>query len=58
MLATGMQRDKYLQELVQTDMLLEYAIEHNDTQEIERLQEKLAKLSSLGECKNVWNGRN
>lgn len=58
MLATGMQRDKYLQELVQTDMLLEYAIEHNDTQEIERLRAKLAQLSSLGECKDVWNGRN
>ena len=61
MLETGEQRDKYLQELVQTNALLEYAIEHNDVQEIERLRAKIAALSSLGEtreCRPVWNGEN
>ena len=61
MLETGAQRDKYLQELVQRDALLEYAIEHNDVQEIERLRAKIAALSSLAEtreCRPVWNGAN
>ena len=49
MLETGTQRDKYLQELVQTDALLESAIQHNDVQEVERLRVKMAALSSLGE---------
>lgn len=59
MLETGTQCDKYLQELVQTDALLEYAIEHNDVQEVERLRAKMAALSALGEtreCRPVWNG--
>lgn len=47
MLETGTQRDKYLQELVQTDLLLESAIQHNDVQEVERLRAKMAALSSL-----------
>ena len=61
MLETGTQRDKYLQELVQTDALLESAIQHNDVQEVERLRVKMAALSSLGEtreCRRVWNGEN
>ena len=61
MLETGTQRDKYLQELVQTDALLEYAIQHNDVQEIERLRAKMVAMSSLGEtreCRAVWNGEN
>ena len=37
MLETGMQRDKYLQELIQADALLEYAIEHNDVQVVEQM---------------------
>ena len=49
MLETGTQRDKYLQGLVQTDALLESAIQHNDVQEVERLRVKMAALSSLGE---------
>ena len=48
MLETGTQRDKYLQVLVQTDALLESAIQHNDVQEVERLRVKMAALSSLG----------
>ena len=61
MLETGTQRDKYLQELVQTNALLESAIQHNDVQEqeIERLRVKMAALSSLGEtreCRPVRGG--
>ena len=61
MLEMGTQRDKYLQELVQTDALLESAIQHNDVQEVERLRVKMAALSSLGEmreCGPVWSGEN
>ena len=61
MLEMGAQRDKYLQELVQTDALLEYSIEHNVVQEVERLRTKMAALSALGEtreCRPVWNGAN
>ena len=52
---------EYLQEQVQTDALLESAIQHNDVQEVERLRVKMAALSSLGEtreCRPVWNGEN
>ena len=61
MLETGTQRDKYLQELVQTDALLESAIQHNDVQEGERVRGKMAALWSLGEareCRPVGNGEN
>ena len=61
MLETGTQRDKYLQELVQTDVLLEFAIQHNDVQEVEWLRAKMAALASLGEtreCRPIWNGEN
>ena len=61
MLETVTQRDKYLQELVQTDRLLEHAIQHNDVQEVERLRVKMAALSALGEtreCRPVWSGEN
>ena len=58
MLETGAQRDKYLQELVQTDALLAYAIEHNDVQEVERLRAKMPALGETRECRPVWNGEN
>ena len=61
MLETGTQRDKYLQEQVQTDALLEAAVQHKDVQEVEWLRAKMAALSSLGEtreCRPVWNGEN
>lgn len=62
MLATGTQRDKYLDELMRTDALLEYAVQHGMLEEAERLREKLRQVSSLGdptsECKAVWNGGN
>ena len=56
MLETGTQRDKYLQGLVQTDALLESAIQHNDVQEVERLRAKMAALGETRECRPVWNG--
>ena len=58
MLETGTRRDKYLHELVQTDALLEYAIEHNDVQDVERLRAKMAALGETRECRPVWNGEN
>ena len=48
MLETGTQRDKYLQEPVQADALVESAIQHYDAQEVERLRVKMAALSSWG----------
>ena len=60
--ATGTQRDNYIDALMRTDALLEYAIQHGMTEEADRLREKMRQLSSLGEssseCKPVWNGRN
>ena len=61
MLETGTRRHKYLHELVQTDALLECAIQQNDVQEVERLRAKMAALPALGEtreCRPVWNGEN
>lgn len=62
MLATGTQRDKYIDALMRTDALLEYAVQHGMAEEAERLREELRRLSGLGEsasdCKPVWNGNN
>lgn len=62
MLATGTQRDKYIDALMRTDALLEYAVQHGMTEEAARLRRKLAEISTLGEgpseCKPVWNGNN
>lgn len=58
MLETGMQRDDYLQGLIQTELLLEYAIKEGDGAEIARLNAKLDRLALLGECKLVWDGNN
>lgn len=61
-MTTGMQRDKYIDALVRTDALLEYAVQHGMTEEADRLREELRQLSGLGEpapeCKPVWNGKN
>ena len=60
--ATGTQRDKYIDALMRTDALLEYAVQHGMVEEAERLREEMRKLSGIGEsaseCKLVWNGRN
>ena len=62
MFTAGFQRDKYIDALMRTDALLEYAVQHGMAEEAERLREELRKLSGLGEsaseCKPVWNGRN
>ena len=62
MLTAGFQRDNYIDALMRTDVLLEYAVQHGMTEEADRLREKLLQLSGLGEsaseCKPVWNGRN
>lgn len=62
MFTAGFQRDKYIDALMRTDALLEYAVQHGMTEEAERLREELRRLSGLGEsaseCKPVWNGHN
>lgn len=62
MLATGTQRDKYIDALMRTDALLEYAIQHGMTEEAERLRRKFDEISTPSEglsgCKPVWNGAN
>lgn len=62
MLTAGFQRDNYIDALMRTDVLLEYAVQHGMTEEADRLREELRRLSGLGEsaseCKPVWNGRN
>ena len=62
MLATGTQRDKYIDALMRTDALLEYAVQHGMNEEAARLRRKLDEISALGEgpseCKPVWNGIN
>ena len=41
------QRDKLIEEIKRTDMLLEWAVEHGDEQEAERLREKLRRLTEM-----------
>lgn len=38
------QRDKYIEELNRLEGLLEYAVAHNETAEIERIRERMAKI--------------
>ena len=62
------QRDDLIDAIRKTDALLEYAVQHGEAEEAERLRAKLRSLASmgdketdhcdLGECKPVWNGRN
>lgn len=44
---TGTQRDKLIEELKRTDALLEYAVQHGEDAEAERLREKMRKLTEL-----------
>ena len=57
MFTAGFQRDKYINALMRTDALLEYAVRHGMVEEAERLREELRRLSGLGEpaseCKPV-----
>ena len=42
---TGTQRDKLIEELKRTDALLEYAVQHGEDEEAERLRKKMRKLT-------------
>ena len=42
---TGTQRDKLIEELKRTDALLEYAAQHGNEEETERLRVKMRKLT-------------
>ena len=42
---TCTQRDKLIEELKRTDALLEYAVQHGDEEEAERLREKMRRLT-------------
>ena len=42
---TGAQRDKLIEELKRTDALLEYAVQHGEEEEAERLREKMRRLT-------------
>ena len=57
MFTAGFQRDKYIDALMRTDALLEYAVQHGMVEEAERLREEMRKLSGIGEsaseCKPV-----
>lgn len=55
------QRDDLIDEIRKTDLLLEYAVQHGEAEEAERLRAKLRRLAAMGdscECKPVWNGMN
>ena len=39
------QRDDWIEEIKRLDALLEYAVTHGETEEAERLREKLRKLT-------------
>ena len=57
MFTAGFQRDKYIDALMRTDALLEYAVQHGMVEEAERLHEEMRKFSGIGEsaseCKPV-----
>lgn len=42
---TGTQRDKLIEELKRTDALLEYAVQHGEDEEAERLRKKMRELA-------------
>ena len=50
------QRDELIDEIRKTDLLLEYAVQHGEVEEAERLRAKLRRLAAMGdrdECKSV-----
>ena len=47
------QRDNWIDELNKTDALLDYALQHGDLEEAERLRAKLRRLAELGERSGV-----
>ena len=51
------QRDKLIDEIRKSDLLLEYAVMHGETEEAERLRAKLRRLAAMGEadeCKRAY----
>ena len=59
--ATGKAAIELIDEIQKTDLLLEYAVQHGEVEEAERLRAKLRRLAAMGDrdvCKPVWNGRN
>ena len=55
------QRDELIDEIQKTDLLLEYAVQHGEVEEAERLRVKLRCLAAMGDrddCKPVWDGTN
>lgn len=44
---TGTQRDKLIEELKRTGALFEYAVQHGEDVEAERLREKMRRLTEL-----------
>ena len=41
------QRDNFIEELKRTDLLLEWAVQHGDEEEAERLRQKLRRLTEM-----------
>ena len=41
------QKDDLIEEIKRTDLLLEWAVQHGDESEAERLREKLRKLTEM-----------
>ena len=43
------QRDELINEIQKTDFLLEYAVQHGEVEEAERLRAKLRRLAAMGD---------
>ena len=43
------QRDELIDEIQKTDLLLEYAVQHGEVEEGERLRAKLRRLAAMGD---------
>lgn len=41
------QRDNFIEEIKRTDLLLEWAVQHGDEEEAERLRQKLRRLTEF-----------
>ena len=41
------QRDNFIEEIKRTDLLLEWAVQHGEEEEVERLRQKLRKLTEM-----------
>lgn len=41
------QRDNFIEEIKRTDLLLEWAVQHGDEEEAERLRQKLRRLTEM-----------